>query len=157
MRRYCIYTFFPTADPSPWFSLFPPPFLGSPSLMDAGNTARQILGLLEGSSPEVTEELLKSVMDLIQSEPKGAPIPSLSVGGDYLRIFRHLFRSVFFPHCGSPTPPRNDGISSRARACVKNSSEGPKLPPSKSPTFEGELKPPFKLQKLKLTHYPLNK
>ena len=38
------------------------------------------------------------------------------MGGDYLRIPRHLLRSAFFPHCGCPRPPWNDGILSRAHA-----------------------------------------
>ena len=98
-------------------------FLCFPSLslfafppMDAGNTARQILSLLEGSPTEEKKELLKNVMELHHSERKGASTPSLSVEGDYLRIRRYFFRSAFFPHCGCPAPPWNGGIRSRVIA-----------------------------------------
>ena len=63
-------------------------FLVASPLVDAGSTAHQILSLLEGSPTEGEKELLKSVAELLHSEPKGAPTPSLSVEGDYLRIPR---------------------------------------------------------------------
>ena len=84
--------------------------------MDAGDTAHRILSLSEGSPADAKQQLLKNTMELIQSEPKVAPTPSLSVAGDYLRIFRHLLRSAFFPHCGCPIPPRKNGIRSRILA-----------------------------------------
>ena len=64
--------------------------------MDAGDTARRILSLLEGSPTDEKQQLLKNATELIQSEPKGAPTPLLSVEGGHLRIFRHLLRSAFF-------------------------------------------------------------
>ena len=85
--------------------------------MDAGDTARRILSLLEGSPADAEHQLLKNATELIQSGPKVASNPSLSVAGDYLPIFRYFLRSAFIPHCGCPIPPWNDGICSRA-PCV---------------------------------------
>ena len=94
--------------------------------MDAGDTARRILSLPEGSPADEKQQLLKNAMELIQSEPKVAPTPSLSAAGDYLRIFRHLLRSAFFRTAdvrsrhgimGSALGPlRGNGYSRKSRA-----------------------------------------
>ena len=93
--------FFVSTDPPPlvfflYYSFlrlftFPP--------TDAGDTMQRISGLLVGSPNGEKQRLLENATELIQSESNVASTPSLSAAGDYLRIFRHLLSSAFFPRC----------------------------------------------------------
>ena len=82
--------------------------------MDSHNV-RRILGLLEGS-PQDKQQLLRQAMESLQLGHAGVLTPSLLVKEDFLRNSRHLLRPALFPHCGSPIPPWNNGISSLALA-----------------------------------------
>ena len=80
--------------------------------MDLESAAEHIRGVLDGSAPEVQRRLLQELLDSVPAHAG----PSIEAAEDYLKIFRHLLFSAFFPHVGNPTPPRNNGIVPRTMA-----------------------------------------
>ena len=69
--------------------------------MDLESKAEHIRGVLGNSAPAVQRRLLQELLDSVPAHAG----PSIEVSEDYVKIFRHLLFSAFFPHVGNPTNP----------------------------------------------------
>ena len=80
--------------------------------MDLAGKAERIRDVLGKYAPEEQGRLLQELLDSVPVHEG----PSIEKAEDYVKIFRHLLFSAFFPHEGNPTPPRNNGIVYRTLA-----------------------------------------